>query len=131
MLLDVNFDLIPVPAVIANLLAPGANRQQAAQRLDLGQSFLQLRDQHFALSLRLLSLGDVAEVCREYRLALLGDGGDTQLDGEFRAVRTHRGDLNAFEENRSFRGVEITRQPFPVPFAQGWRNNSLSQLLAQ
>src|SRR6266516_690661 len=131
MLLDVNLDLTPVPVVIANLLAPGANRQQAAQRLDLGQSILQLGDQHFALSLRLLSLGNVAEVCREYRLALLGDGRDTELDGEFGAVRAHCCEFDAFEENRSFRSVEITLQPLPVPFAQGAWNNSFGQIPAQ
>src|SRR5207247_9674695 len=110
---------------------PCSYRQLTTQHLDLGQSILQLGDHHFALSLRLLSLGNVADVCREYRLALLGDGRDTELDGEFGAVRAHCCEFDAFEENRSFRSVEITLQPLPAPFAQGAWNNRFVQIPAQ
>src|SRR5216684_4670439 len=51
---DVSFQLIPVPVIIADLLARRTDGQQAAQGLDVGQSVLQLPNQHVPLFLRSL-----------------------------------------------------------------------------
>src|SRR4051794_21464363 len=48
---DVNLDLCPVAMVVTDLLAVGADREQAAQQLHLGEGCLQLAKQCLTLFL--------------------------------------------------------------------------------
>lgn len=56
---EVGLQVVPVTLVVADLPAPGADRQQAAQRLDGGQRLLQLLDQRLALGLDPLAFLDL------------------------------------------------------------------------
>ena len=54
-----SLDLLPVVLVVADLLAIRTNRQQPAQRFDLGKRLLQFANQALTFQFRPLSLGDV------------------------------------------------------------------------
>ena len=61
MFADVCLKLLPVTLVIANLLAPRANRYQAVQRPHLSQGVPQFFDNLLALQFPLLFFRDVSE----------------------------------------------------------------------
>ena len=69
MLLNVAFHALPVTRIVADFLTAGADREQSAQSLDVGQRRLQVANERFALGLGLLAGGDHLEIDRDARLA--------------------------------------------------------------
>src|SRR5690606_13811252 len=59
-LFEVLLEPPPLAAVVADLLALAADRQQAGERAHVGERLLELDDQRLALGLGALALGDVA-----------------------------------------------------------------------
>jgi hypothetical protein len=55
---NVGFHFLPVPFVVADVLAGAADRQHPRENFDLGQRFLKLVDELFALSLNARPLLD-------------------------------------------------------------------------
>lgn len=77
MIMDIAFNLAPVSLVVSYLLAPGADREKAAQQLDLGEGVLKLCDESFSLLFRGLSKGDIPGNVdtADYFTCSIGQGG--------------------------------------------------------
>jgi hypothetical protein len=78
--------------------------------------------------LRLEPVADVADVCREDRVARELDGGDRELDGEGRAVGSHRLDFDATAQHGTLAGGEVSRDPAAVLGPRVGRDDQLGHL---
>src|SRR5262245_20621112 len=100
--LNVVFHALPVAVVIADLFAPGADREKTSQSPHAGQRLLQLRDELLALGLVLLALADVAEDedAAHNLPVLVADGRRTGVNGPAHAVLRDEGLVASWSDGR-------------------------------
>ncbi len=75
-------------------------------------------------------VGNVAQIGRENRVALVAERGDGELDQNLDAVRAHCCNLDASIQDRAFTGGEIMGEAATMSFAQFGRNDQFRQFLA-
>ena len=117
-LLEINFQLLPVAVVVADFFARGADRQEAAQGFGVRQCFGQIFDQLQALGFFAATFGDVARDGggADDFASRSGDGRDGHRNFDGRAVFP---DPNSVEPIDMFAVADFFERLLEFTFAAG------------
>src|ERR1700722_16127066 len=105
---------------------PPGKAADPAEMLALGQKRLAAAQ----VLLRLLALGDVAQVTGEWRWSVEGDTRDGKLDRKFSAAGAYRRHLDAPSDHPRFAGGKVAGKSQPVLLPERGRDDDVGQMLA-